>query len=135
MGFKTKILVGLMGLSGYENYMEKLKKEKKNAYEHFGKPAVDRILKVGSSVADSVMGKADGGMMNSRKKNMGLKMADGGEAMKGFSMLPESVQEKMDPVKANKFNKGGAVKKRAKSKPKARGTGAAVRGTKFKGIF
>ena len=140
MGFKTKILVGLMGLSGYENYMEKLKKENKkptmmNAYEHFGKPAVDRILKVGSSIADSVTSKADGGMMNARKKNMGLKMADGGEAMKGFSMLPESVQEKMNPVKAKKYNKGGAVKKRAKSKPKARGTGAAIRGTKFKGVF
>ena len=62
-------------------------------------------------------------------------MADGGEAMKGFSMLPESVQEKMNPVKAKKYNKGGAVKKRAKSKPKARGTGAAIRGTKFKGVF
>ncbi len=76
-----------------------------------------------------------GGMMNARQKNMGLKMADGGEAMKGFSMLPESVQEKMNPVKAKKYNKGGAVKKRAKSKPKARGTGAAIRGTKFKGVF
>tara|TARA_R110000803_G_scaffold184093_3_gene246411 strand:+ start:232 stop:792 length:561 start_codon:yes stop_codon:yes gene_type:complete len=88
-----------------------------------------------------------GGMMNARKKNMGLKMADGGEAMKGFSMLPESVQEKMNSVKAKKYNKGGPVKKMgggmmkykkggsvSKSK-KPRGTGIAIKGTKFKGVF
>ena len=79
--------------------------------------------------------------------NMGLKMADGGEAMKGFSMLPESVQEKMNSVKAKKYNKGGPVKKMgggmmkykkggsvSKSK-KPRGTGIAIKGTKFKGVF
>ena len=34
------------------------------------------------------------------------------------------------------FKKGGAVKKRAKSSSKkSRGTGAAIKGTKFKGVF
>lgn len=143
MALNPKSLLAIGGLSGYENYREKLKKEgkkpnMKNAYEHFGKPAVDRILKIGSSVTKSVTGKADGGMMNARKKNMGLKMADGGTVpgkFKGFSKLPESVQENMSPSLAKKYNKGGAVKKRAKSKPKARGTGAAIKGTKFKGVF
>ena len=47
----------------------------------------------------------EGGMAYARKKNMGLKM-----------------------------NAGGSVKSK-KSKKKSRGTGAAKRGTKFKGIF
>ena len=47
----------------------------------------------------------EGGMAYARKKNMGLKM-----------------------------NSGGSVKSK-KSKKKSRGTGAAKRGTKFKGIF
>ena len=56
-------------------------------------------------VKDSKM--AMGGMAYARKKDMGLKM-----------------------------KKGGAVKKRAKSSSKkSRGTGAAIRGTKFKGVF
>ena len=167
MGFKTKLLVGLMGLSGYENYMEKLEKENKkpsmtNAYEHFGKPAVDRILKVGSSVAKSVTGKADGGMMNARKKNMGLKMNVGGMVpgkFKGFSKLPESVQEKMDSKLAKKYMYGGAVKKyghggsvekdgvltevmpkegtpstKMENSGHSRGGGAAISGTKFTGV-
>ena len=50
---------------------------------------------------------AMGGMATARKKGMGLQM-----------------------------KKGGSVKKRAKSSSKkSRGTGAAIRGTKFKGVF
>jgi len=38
--------------------------------------------------------------------------------------------------KVTGFKRGGAVKKRAKSSSKkSRGTGAAIRGTKFKGVF
>ena len=49
----------------------------------------------------------EGGMASARKKGMGLKM-----------------------------KRGGSVKKRAKSSSKkSRGTGAAIRGTKFKGVF
>ena len=82
---------------------------------------------------------AMGGMAEMRKKGMGLRMANGGEVpskFKGFSKLPESVQEQMSPTLAKKYEKGGVVKKRVvKRKPKARGAGSAIRGTKFKGVF
>ena len=82
--------------------------------------------------------KADGGMMEARKKGMGLRMANGGEVpskFKGFSKLPESVQEQMSPTLAKKYEKGGVVKKRVKRTKKSRGTGSAIKGTKFKGVF
>ena len=77
-------------------------------------------------------------MANARKKGMGLEMAEGGIALKlvpsdkkGLKKLPKKVRNKMGYMK-----KGGAVKKRAKSSSKkSRGTGAAIRGTKFKGVF
>lgn len=54
---------------------------------------------------------------------------DGGEAVpnkfKGFSKLPESVQQKIDPKLAQKFEGGGAV---------CRGMGSAMRGGKFSGV-
>lgn len=81
---------------------------------------------------------AMGGMAEMRKKGMGLRMANGGEVpskFKGFSKLPESVQEKMSPTLAKKYEKGGVVKKRVKRTKKSRGTGSAIRGTKFKGVF
>ena len=60
-----------------------------------------------------------------------LGMEDGGEAVpakfKGFSKLPEKVQQKMDPDLAQKYEKGGAV-------GSCRGMGAALRGGKFSGV-
>ena len=58
---------------------------------------------------------------------------------KGFSKLPEKVQEKIDPSLAQQYKKGGAVKKKkGKSKKSSgavcRGAGAAVRGTRFSGV-
>ena len=49
MGLKSKILLGLVGLSGYEQYKKDLERKGedmsiKNAYEFFGKPAVDKII-------------------------------------------------------------------------------------------
>lgn len=66
------------------------------------------------------------------------KMATGGSALKqippdnkGLSQLPTPVRNKMGYMK-----KGGMAKKRVKSSSKkSRGTGAAIRGTKFKGVF
>jgi len=46
---------------------------------------------------------------------------------KGFSKLPEGVQQKMDPDLAQKYEKGGAV-------GSCRGMGAALRGGKFSGV-
>ena len=58
---------------------------------------------------------------------------------KGFSKLPEKVQEKIDPSLAQQYEKGGAVKKKkGKSKKSSgavcRGAGAAIRGTRFSGV-
>jgi hypothetical protein len=63
--------------------------------------------------------KADGGMAYARKKNMGLKYKKGGGHMK-----------KKSPMAT--YKKGGSVKSSSK---KSRGTGAAIKGTKFKGVF
>jgi len=68
-------------------------------------------------------------------------MKDGGAAVpkkyKGFSKLPEKVQEKIDPDLAQKYEKGGEVKKKKGNSKKTgvcRGAGAAVRGTRFSGV-
>ena len=85
------------------------------------------------------------------RKQLGLKrggevqkMEAGGAAekevpkkYKGFSKLPEKVQEKIDPSLAQQYEKGGVVeKKKGKSKKTGvcRGAGAAVRGTRFSGV-
>jgi len=80
-----------------------------------------------------------GGGSQAVKRGMGLtgpnpfakRMKEGGEAVpakfKGFSKLPEKVQQKMDPDLAQKYEKGGAV-------GSCRGMGAAMRGGKFSGV-
>tara|TARA_R100000234_G_scaffold115626_1_gene91832 strand:- start:548 stop:1264 length:717 start_codon:yes stop_codon:yes gene_type:complete len=63
-----------------------------------------------------------------------LKKEKGGEVpakFKGFSKLPEAVQEKMDPGLAKKFEKGGPVKM-GSGGGVCRGMGAARAGGKFK---
>ena len=100
----------------------------------------DIIKKTGLAKGEpeGFMAKNMGGMAYARKKGMGLEMAEGGIALKlvpsdkkGLKKLPKKVRNKMGYMK-----KGGAVKKRAKSSSKkSRGTGAAIRGTKFKGVF
>ncbi len=67
--------------------------------------------------------------LNKYLKSIGKK--DGGEAVpakfKGFSKLPEGVQQKIDPKLAQKYEEGGAV-------GGCRGMGAAMRGGKFSGV-
>ena len=56
---------------------------------------------------------------------------------KGFSKLPEKVQEKIDPNLAQQYEKGGEVKKKKGKNKKTgvcRGAGAAIRGTRFSGV-
>ena len=53
---------------------------------------------------------------------------------KGFSKLPEKVQEKISPDLASKYEKGGKVKKMMGGGQVCRGGGAAVSGTKFSGV-
>ena len=71
------------------------------------------------------------------------KMEAGGAAVpkkyKGFSKLPEKVQQKIDSDLAQKYEDGGVVeKKKGKSKKSSgavcRGAGAAIRGTRFSGV-
>ena len=128
------------------DYAFKLGKEReKNPNDPKLKSAVDAVKEtVPSKVYKRFMNayeagsKADGGMMEMRKKGMGLKMANGGSALKpvppdnkGLSKLPTPVRNKMGFMK-----KGGMVKKRAKAKSKkSRGMGIAKRGGKFKGSF
>ena len=107
----------------------------KNAFDLTGKD-IGNAVKYVKGFFDNK--KNMGGMMNARKKNMGLKSGavDSGlkpvpSGNKGLSKLPTPVRNKMGFMK-----KGGMVKKRAKSSSKkSRGTGAAIRGTKFKGVF
>ena len=79
--------------------------------------------------------------MSVLKKIMGIdvplvvsKKKDGGEAVppkfKGFSKLPESVQQQMNPDLAEKFGMGGDVKGK-KSANICRGRGIARSGTGF----
>ena len=62
---------------------------------------------------------SEGGMIPSEKK--------------GFNMLPESVQNKIDTDLAAEFMHGGEVE--APSQNVSRGTRAAIKGTKFSGVY
>jgi len=72
------------------------------------------------------------------------KMSIGGAAekevpkkYKGFSKLPEDVQEQMNPSLAQKYEDGGVVRKKKGKSNKTgvcRGAGAAIRGTRFSGV-
>ena len=136
-------------LAGVIDYAFKLGKEReKNPNDPKLKSAVDAVKEtvpakvykrfMNAYEAGDKSNKAMGGMMEMRKKGMGLKMANGGSALKpvppdnkGLSKLPTPVRNKMGFMK-----KGGMVKKRAKSKSKkSRGMGIAKRGGKFKGTF
>ena len=132
--------------AGFIDYAFKLGKERqKNPNDPKLKSAVDAVketvpAKVYKRFMDAYKAgsKAGGGMMEMRKKGMGLKMANGGSALKpvppdnkGLAKLPTPVRNKMGFMKD-----GGMVKKRAKSKSKkSRGMGIAKKGGKFKGTF
>jgi len=54
---------------------------------------------------------------------------------KGFSKLPEAVQERMNPTLAKKYSNGSSVKSKCKAKGgiKIRGAGAATKGFMARG--
>ena len=62
---------------------------------------------------------SEGGMIPSEKK--------------GFNMLPEEVQQEISPKLADEFMHGGEVE--APSQNVSRGTRAAIKGTKFSGVY
>ena len=146
IGFITKKLLQGTGIGltikELNDYKKKMRSEGKdplspsNFINEYGKPLYNKLK---NAYEKTVEGKAMGGMMEARKKGMGLKMANGGmanlkpipEGNKGLPNLPQPVRNKMGFMKD-----GGVVKKKVtKRKPKARGTGAAIKGTKFKGVF
>ena len=72
-----------------------------------------------------------------KPKRRPKEMENGGKVpnkYKGFSKLPEKVQEKISPDLASKYEKGGKVKKMRGGGQVCRGGGAAVSGTKFSGV-
>ena len=79
--------------------------------------------------------KKDGGLAEAIEKVKAKEMETGGEAVpkkfKGFSKLPEAVQEKMDPALAKKFEDGGPVKM-GSGGGVCKGMGIARAGGKFK---
>lgn len=80
------------------------------------------------------LGMKDGGLAQAIEKVKAKEMKLGGEAVpakfKGFSKLPESVQEQMNPDLAERFEFGGDVKGK-KGKNVCRGRGIARPGTGF----
>lgn len=145
IGFLTKTLLKGTGLGltikELNDYKRKMRSEGKdplsptNFINEYGKPLYNKLK---NAVDKTMEGKAMGGMMEARKKGMGLKMANGGEASFPDLTGDGRVTQK-DILRGRKvpgFKGGGTVKKRVvKRKPKSRGTGAAVKGTKFKGVF
>ena len=152
---KRTIIKSALTAAGAEGAIPEIMKQYKEGDLSFGafKDIVTSTLKnikkrgaqtyvgVKDMVGDVVQNKNMGGMMESRKKGMGLKMANGGAVdsglkpvpadNKGLSKLPQNVRNKMGFMK-----RGGMVKKRAKSTTKkSRGMGIAKRGGKFKGTF
>tara|TARA_Y100000356_G_scaffold128223_1_gene127897 strand:- start:2 stop:439 length:438 start_codon:yes stop_codon:yes gene_type:complete len=106
----------------------------KNFINEYGKPLYDKLK---NAVDKTVEGKAMGGMMEARKKGMGLRMANGGEA-KFPDLSGDGKITQKDILMGRgviKKAKGGVVKKRATRTKKSRGSGAAIKGTKFKGVF
>ena len=145
IGFLTKTLLKGTGLGltikELNDYKKKMKSEGKdplnptNFINEYGKPLYNKLK---NAVDKTMEGKAMGGMMEARKKGMGLKMNQGGMALKpipadnkGLPNLPKPVRNKMGYMKDG----GMAKKKTVKRSPKARGTGSAIKGTKFKGVF
>ena len=106
----------------------------KNFAMEYGKPLLDKAKKIGERFTE---GKAGGGMMEMRKKGMGLSMKDGGATFPDLSGDGKITQKDILMGRGVIRKKaGGMVKKRAKSKSKkSRGMGIAKRGGNFKGSF
>ena len=142
MGLIKKFLLGTGGIGGAREIFKQLQEGDMSLKDILLGTAAGPI----TTTRDFIKGLGNymqnmnqGGMAEMRKKGMGLKMANGGmanlkpipEGNKGLPNLPQPVRNKMGFMKD-----GGVVKKRvAKRKPKARGTGSAIKGTKFKGVF
>ena len=140
--FKKGLKLTGLGLTVKElnDYRKKMQSEgkdplsPKNFAMEYGKPLLDKAKKIGERFTE---GKAGGGMMEMRKKGMGLRMKDGGATFPDLSGDGKITQKDILMGRGVIRKKaGGMVKKRAKSKSKkSRGMGVAKRGGKFKGTF
>ena len=140
--FKKGLKLTGLGLTVKElnDYRKKLISEgkdplsPKNFAMEYGKPLLDKAKKIGERFTE---GKAGGGMMEMRKKGMGLRMKDGGATFPDLSGDGKITQKDILMGRGVIRKKaGGMVKKRAKSKSKkSRGMGIAKRGGNFKGSF
>ena len=144
IGFITKKLLQGTGIGltikELNDYKKKMKSEGKdplspsNFINEYGKPLYNKLKNAYDKTVDK---KAMGGMMEARKKGMGLRMANGGEA-KFPDLSGDGKITQKDILMGRgviKKAKGGVVKKRATRTKKSRGSGAAIKGTKFKGVF
>ena len=140
--FKKGVKLTGIGLTVKElnDYRKKMIDEGKdplspgNFINEYGKPLYNKVKKIAGNFVE---GKADGGMMEMRKKGMGLRMKDGGATFPDLSGDGKITQKDILMGRGVIRKKaGGMVKKRAKSKSKkSRGMGIAKRGGKFKGTF
>jgi hypothetical protein len=144
IGFITKKLLQGTGIGltikELNDYKKKMKSEGKdplspsNFINEYGKPLYNKLKNAYDKTVDK---KAMGGMMEARKKGMGLRMANGGEA-KFPDLSGDGKITQKDILMGRgviKKAEGGVVKKRVKRTKKSRGTGSAIKGTKFKGVF
>ena len=105
--------------------MERTPRARMKRTERSVSPPVDRMTSrsdpndIFKFVADDRMTFQEGGMIPPEKK--------------GFNMLPESVQNKIDPGLAAEFMHGGEV--HAPDENVSRGTRAAIKGKKFSGVY
>ena len=94
-----------------------------------------RVSATNKKNMQNVKKKKDGGLMEAIDKVKAQEMSVGGEPVppkfKGFSKLPEEVQETMDPKLATKFELGGDVKGK-KGRMMCRGMGIARKNKGFK---
>ena len=144
IGFITKKLLQGTGIGltikELNDYKKKMRAEDKdplsptNFINEYGKPLYNKLKNAYDKTVDK---KAMGGMMEARKKGMGLRMANGGEAK--FPDLSGDCKITQKDILMGrgviKKAEGGVVKKRVKRTKKSRGTGSAIKGTKFKGVF
>ena len=144
IGFITKKLLQGTGIGltikELNDYKKKMKSEGKdplspsNFINEYGKPLYNKLKNAYDKTVDK---KAMGGMMEARKKGMGLRMANGGEA-KFPDLSGDGKITQKDILMGRgviKKAKGGVVKKRATRTKKSRGSGDAIKGTKYKGEF
>jgi hypothetical protein len=143
MGLIKKFLLGTGGIGGGREIFKQLQEGDMSLKDILLGTAAGPI----TTTRDFIKGLGNymqnmnqGGMAEMRKKGMGLKMANGGMANSKFPDLSGDGKITQKDILMGKGvikkAKGGVVKKKVtKRKPKARGTGSAIKGTKFKGVF